>query len=74
MRSLGTAGASDWNGGPLDSERSRLAGQWLCSADRPFKAFIYAVLGDLEYYASHLQMPYPGEDMFCWLCPCSRGD
>eukprot|EP00959_Pyramimonas_sp_CCMP1952_P472740 9500553-Pyramimonas_sp.AAC.1 len=71
---LGTAGKSDWKGDPLDPERGRLAGQWLCSPEKPFRAFIYAILGDLEYYASHLQMPYPNDQRFCWLCPCHKGD
>ena len=51
---LGRTGGSDWNGGPLDEGRAALAGQYLCSPRELFKAFIYAVLGDLEFFASHL--------------------
>jgi len=46
----------------------------LCSREKPYKAFIYAMLGDLEYYAAHLQMPYSGDNHFCWLCTCDRGE
>ena len=67
-------GVADWDGGPLDPDRARLSGQFLCSPSEPYRAFIYAILGDLEFYASHFGMPYPGDDHFCWLCPCDRGD
>ena len=69
---LGKTGGSDWNDDPLDEGRAALAGQYLCSPREPFKAFIYAVLGDLEFFASHLGMPYPGDDHFCWLCTCDK--
>ena len=55
-----------------DSPRGRLAGKRICKGSKAYRAFIYAVLGDLDFFHKDLGLPGHNAGEFCWLCNCNR--
>ena len=66
--------AVDWNGEPFSpsSEMAQLAGKDILP--NGLRCIVWALLGDLEYFANVLKYPHWKKIEFCWLCNCSRHD
>ena len=64
----------DYNGHafPVGSRRADLAGQYLCSEEHPYRAWIHSVIGDMEFFSQHLGTPAPASEELCWLCSANR--
>ena len=63
---------ADWQGNPLPPHLARLAKKPLTKQGYSF--WIFNFLGDLEYYANHLNFPHWSSHKFCWLCDCNKTD
>ena len=57
---------------PPGSARAKLAGEYLCSSDEPYRGWLYAIIGDMEFFSNHLGCPGPNADEPCWLCQGNR--
>ena len=51
----------------------RAAARPLCPGPG-FRGFVYAIVGDLDFFNKDLGMPAMNAQCFCWLCPCDRSD
>ena len=65
-----------WRGQPFaaDSARGRLAGEWLCSEEFPYRGRLHSIQGDVGFFANHLGTPGPAANSPRWLCDCNRED
>jgi hypothetical protein len=64
----------DHNGVAFDSKSPRYArgGKPLSETEKAFRAFIYAIIGDLDFFHKDLGFPGHNAGEFCWLCNCNR--